>query len=122
MPAVRRTTLGTQCHICMHTRGLLSTTASLMSDLLTSPNALKGVDTNHLKMLLESARDSHNPSVVAIDEELITFSTHIQLLLDEPVGRSRPSKLWVQYIRLAGLLKLFMISTWTANFAFVQRK
>ena len=34
----------------------LSTTASLMSDLPSSKDALKGVDTSHLKRLLESAR------------------------------------------------------------------
>ena len=43
-------------------------TASLMSDLLRSPDAVKGFDTSHLKMLLESARDSHDRAVVAVDQ------------------------------------------------------
>ena len=45
----------------------LSKSASLMSDLLRSPDPLKGVDTNHFKTLLESARDSQDHAVVTVD-------------------------------------------------------
>ena len=54
--------------------------------------------------------------MVAVDEQLVAFSTHVQEMLDEAAGRSRTAKLWVQYIKLVGLLKLFKVSTRTGNF------
>ena len=49
-------------------RSHLSTTASPISDLLRYPFALKGVDADHINMLLMSARDSHDHTVVTVDE------------------------------------------------------
>ena len=94
----------------------MSTTASLVSDLLISTDALKVVDTSHLKRLLESARDSHDDTEVTVDEQLVAFSTHVNEMLDEAAVRSRTAKLWVQYIKLVGLLELFIFSTCSSNF------
>ena len=66
----------------------LSTTASLMSDLLSSTDALKGVDISDLKRLLESDGDSQDHTVVTVDGQLVAFSTHVQEVLDEAAGRS----------------------------------
>ena len=54
--------------------------------------------------------------MVAVDEQLIAFSTRVQETLDEAAGRSRTSKLWVQYIKLVGLLKLFIFSRRIGHF------
>ena len=50
--------------------------------------------------------------MVAVD----AFSTHVQEMLNEAAGRCRTAKLWVQYIKLVGLLKVFKVSTRTGNF------
>ena len=51
--------------------------------------------------------------MVAVDEPLVAFSTHVQEMLDKVTGRVL---LWVQYIKLVGLLKLFIFSTRTGTF------
>ena len=56
----------------------LFTTASLMSDLLRSSDALKGVDTNKIKMRLESVWGSHDHAVAAVDQiSLLVHQSHI---------------------------------------------
>ena len=57
----------------------LFSTSSLMSDLLRSPDSVNGVDTSHLKMLLESVLDSHDHAVVAVDQTslLLVHQSHL---------------------------------------------
>ena len=48
--------------------------------------------------------------MVAVDEPL-----DVQEMLDEAAWRSRTAKLWVQYIKLVGRLKLVIFCTRTGN-------
>ena len=91
----------------------LSTSAAVFQELVEDSQSSGDVDREALSVLLEKCSntalddvwDFHAQSLVA------AFTDKVEALLESASLESRTAKLWVQYVRMVSLLKLYLFAT-----------